>query len=356
MPWSTPTLREVRGDVRDYIQSTLPGADANVPNSVLRVLSDSQGGLCHLTLQYIDWLALQLLPDTAETEWLDRHGEIWLVNADGSRGRKRATFASGTVTFTGIDGAPIPKGTQLQGAVGDYETTEDIIVGTSPTPASARALDPGLAGNLTEGDVLALTPGTSGVDNLATVVEMDGGVDTENDNDLRARILLRIQKPPMGGDKDDYEQWTLSIPGVTRAWCSPVEMGPGTVTVRFMMDDVRADNDGFPLPADCTYVKAYLDIVRPVAVKDLFVVAPIRMPVDMRITNLNPNTTAMINAIEASCIDMFLVRGEPGAIFYRAWVDEAIAAAGTIHYDLTLNDAIPPSKGHLPVLGTITYG
>src|SRR4030095_12743419 len=91
MPWVTPQLRDVRSLVRDSIRASLPGADALVPNSVLRVLSDNQGALCHLTLQYIDWLALQLLPDTAETEWLDRHGDIWLVNADGATRRKEPT-------------------------------------------------------------------------------------------------------------------------------------------------------------------------------------------------------------------------------------------------------------------------
>ena len=66
MPWATPTLRDVRSLVRDSVNAYLPGADASIPNSVLRVMSDVMGALCHLTLQYIDWLALQLLPDTAE--------------------------------------------------------------------------------------------------------------------------------------------------------------------------------------------------------------------------------------------------------------------------------------------------
>src|SRR4030095_1153854 len=126
MPWVTPQLRDVRSLVRDSIRASLPGADALVPNSVLRVLSDNQGALCHLTLQYIDWLAWQLLPDTAETEWLDRHGDIWLVNADGTTGRKAATLASGIVNFTGdILGVIIPQGTQLVSQVGlvGYETT-----------------------------------------------------------------------------------------------------------------------------------------------------------------------------------------------------------------------------------------
>ena len=42
MPWSTPTLKEVRSLVRDSIHGSLPGSDATVPNSVLRVLSDKQ--------------------------------------------------------------------------------------------------------------------------------------------------------------------------------------------------------------------------------------------------------------------------------------------------------------------------
>jgi hypothetical protein len=54
VPWTTPTLREVRSLVRDAVHASLPGADANVPNSLLRVMSDNQGALCHLTLQYVD--------------------------------------------------------------------------------------------------------------------------------------------------------------------------------------------------------------------------------------------------------------------------------------------------------------
>ena len=63
-----------------------------VSTSVLRVLGECVvRPSCHLTLQYVDWLALsQLLPDTAETEWLDRHGaDLAWVNSDGTIGRKQ---------------------------------------------------------------------------------------------------------------------------------------------------------------------------------------------------------------------------------------------------------------------------
>src|SRR4051812_12228979 len=181
MPWTTPALRDVRQLVRDAVNASLPGADANVPNSVLRVLSDNQGALCHLTLQYVDWLSLQLLPDTAETEWLDRHGQIWLVNADGTTGRKMASLASGVASFRGIiDGIVIPAGTQLQSAadmpagstsanaVVTFETLADIATSSSTlVDGSIRALDPGAVGNLPDGTTLAIAPPLAGVSTAA---------------------------------------------------------------------------------------------------------------------------------------------------------------------------------------------
>jgi len=355
MPWQTPTLRDMRGIVRDNIRTALPGADANIPNSVLRVLSDNQGALCHLTLQYLDWLALQLLPDTSETEWLDRHGDIWLVNADGSTGRKLATPAVGYVEFTGQPGITVPIGTQLEYTTTGYETTADVILSSAPTTeAPVRALDPGAAGNLLPGTPLGVTyPNVTG----ATVVALDFGTDAEHDDQLRARILRRIQQPPMGGSAYDYEAWALAVPGVTRAWCGPLEMGIGTVTVRFMMDELRASNGGFPLPSDVAIVKAYIDTKRPVAVKDYFVESPIPVRIDHRLTFLANDVASTRAAIEQSLLKSFRARAVPGQHWYRSWSDEGIAnAAGVYAYNLIASDLDMPSAGHMAVLGDITYG
>jgi uncharacterized phage protein gp47/JayE len=357
MPWQTPTLAEVRGLVRDSVRAKLPGADALVPNSVLRVLSDSQGALCHATLQYIDWLALQLLPDTAETEWLDRHGNIWLVNSDGTTGRKVATLASGTVQFTGTVGTIVPIGTQLSGSNTDYETTELVTIGVDLTTGPVQALDPGSLGNLDQGATLGLVSSIPGVDGTVTVLELAGGVDTENDNDLRARVLERIRQPPMGGAAYDYVAWALAVPGVTRAWCSPLEMGMGTVTIRFMMDELRASTGGFPLPDDVDTVKAYIDSVRPVAVKDFFVAGPIPYPINLRISYLDYDDGSTRGAIEQSLLNTFFVRATPGQFWYRSWSDEGIANANGVNaYDLVASDVPMPGLGYMAVLGDLTYG
>ena len=356
MPWITPTLKEMRSLVRDQLRGRLPGVDANVPNSVLRVISDGQGALAHLTLQYIDWLAQQLLPDSAESEWLDRHGRIWLGNADGTRGRKLATLASGIVMVTGSAGVVMSAGTRLRAATGfEYETLKQIVVGSTDTPVEVRALDPGEDGNLLPGTIIAFTPtAPAGLDQTTEVQILDGGTDEETDDELRARVLLRIQQPPMGGDKTDYVEWALAVPGVTRAWCGPLEQGIGTVTIRFMMDDLRIN--GLPTQNDVDTVAAYIDTKRPVAVKDFFCVAPLPYPLNFYISDLSDDTEDVRASIEQNLKAMFFEKAYPGSTFYRSWADEAISnAIGEAFHELTFVTTFMPAPGYLPVLGSVIY-
>jgi uncharacterized phage protein gp47/JayE len=363
MPWQTPTLYQVRSLVRDQIHGSLPGSDATIPNSVLRVLSDSQGALCFLTLEYIDWLALQLMPDTAEAEWLDRHGQIWLKNSDGTVGRKLATVATGSVLVQRtpnivIGSTILPIYSQLTGGGVTYETLQQaILVDDSPVPVSVQARDPGSIGNQAQGSLLSITNPPFGVSSQATVQLMTGGTDDETDDELRYRVLKRIQQPPMGGDASDWELWALAVPGVTRAWVYPQEMGIGTVTVRFMMDDLRATGGGFPLPDDVIAVENYLNTVRPVTVKDMFVEAPVPTPIPVRITYLDADNQLVHNAIVDSLLQEFLGRQRPGQTWYRAWTDEGIMkAVGVNAYDLVGSDVAMVGAGYMPILGDVTYG
>lgn len=362
MPWTTPTLAELRGLNRDFIAAHLPGADATVPNSVLRVLSDANSGLAALTLQYLDWLAKQLMVDTAEKEWLDRFGQIWLG------GRKAATFAVGTALLTGDAGTVVPIGTRLttSNAGTEYETIGAATLTGSPTSVAVRAITPGVIGNQSAGASLSVSSAVPGLNAAATVETLAGGVDAESDEDLRGRILDRIRKPPMGGDADDYVAWALEVPGVTRAWCSPMEMGAGSVTVRFMMDELRAEDGGFPTDADIAVVAFHLDGRRPVSVKDLFVLAPIAEPIDFTISDLVTDSAETRFNIAAAVAVMLNERARPGfslngvaqpaQTIHREWVSAAVlSAAGVESFDLTMTDHVMPSAGHMAVPGTITF-
>ena len=181
--------------------------------------------------------------------WLDRFGIIWLVNADGSKGRKAATFAQGNVLFQGDSGTIIPIGSLLVGATGvQYQTlTAGNIDDSGEGSSSAVALTAGSIANLSDGDAITPSPGILGVSSAAAMGDFTGGIDQETDDQLRERILFRIQQPPMGGSQADYVRWAMAVPGVTRAWAAS-EQGIGTITCRFLMDDLYPDNYGLPDP------------------------------------------------------------------------------------------------------------
>lgn len=360
MSWTTPTIETLRKQVRDFVTAAT-GVGALIPNSPMRILADALAAMASLVLQYIDWLSRQLLPDTAEAEWLARHANIWLPG-----GPKQATYATGQVAFTGTVGSVVPAGTQLSAGSVAYATTAEITLGSTPTSAPVTAQSGGASGNLDTGSTLSLTTAITGVDGTATVVSMTGGINAESDDDLRVRVLNRIRQPPMGGDANDYVAWALSVPGVTRAWCSPQEQGIGTVTLRFMMDELRASSNGFPLDEDLAAVQAYLDTVRPVTVRDLFVMRPIAQALDITIKDLSPDTPAIRAAVEASLRQMVRDRAAPayavnGTTFppqaiYAAWISEAIISApGVDSFDLLTDDQYMAAPGYMAVLGNVTY-
>lgn len=365
MAWTTQSLADTRTSVRNYLSAAL-SIGAIIANSVLRVLADATGAVAFSVLAYLDWISKQLLPDTAEDEWLDRHANIWLKNADGSVGRKAGSFASGSVSITGIQGALLPSGSTFQGGNITYQSVDDVSIADGPTTVAVRAIDTGAAGNQDQGVSLSLSVAVSGVDAIATAVSLTGGADPESDDDLRSRVLFRIQHPPMGGDADDYVQWALSFPGVTRAWCSPNEQGVGTVTVRFMMDNVYAPSGGFPAYTDQVALLNYLNTVRPVTVQQLYVQQPIPETIDFTISGLvsdDATTRANIATSVAAMINSKAAPGfssngvtQPAQTIYAAWVSAAISNAdGVDYFDLIMDDHAMPTNGSLAQLGTIAY-
>lgn len=365
MALQIPTLKQLRENNRDYISGKTGGSPL-IPNSSVRALSDANAGTAHLILQYIDNLSKQLLPDTATAEWLrQRHAKIWLG------GWKQATYASGQVLISGKKGVFIPTGTLMSGNGGNgeiqqYRTSEDVTCGDEPkTTVNVVAIKAGSGGNLTNTARLSLDQAITGVNGIIEVVSIVGGTDEEDDDQLRQRVLDRIRRPPMGGDADDYVAWALQVPGVTRAWCSSNEMGPGTVTVRFLMDDLRADACGLPNADDIDAVKQHLDEVRPVSVKDLFVVAPIFEPLNFSILELEASADSR-GTIEESIRTMLRSRAapartingvrQPAQTIYHSWVSEAIAAVSAVnHFNLVAPDFVMPNNGAIAVLGQIKY-
>ena len=369
MPWITPTLRQWRQQSRDYVVSQLPTGGVLLPNSPLRVMADNSASLSYQQMLYLNWLALQFLPDTAEDAWLNRFAAIWLPN----NGRKAASYASGSISVTGVAGVILPAGSIYSAPTSagtvQLQTTAAVTVSAQATPVAVVSLAAGAISNLDAGALVSLTAGPpgGGVDGTGTVIALGGGADAETDAQLRARVLNRIQQPPMGGDGNDYVQWAEIVPGVTRAWCSPLEMGVGTVTVRFMMDSLRAANGGFPTPVDVAEVQSYINTRRPVTAIDAFVVAPVPEPINFTLSSLNNKSASTLQNIEASVSAMLLALGapafslngvsQPAQTIYAAWINDAVyQATGVKYFDLGMSDHAMPGNGSIATLGNIILG
>jgi uncharacterized phage protein gp47/JayE len=279
------------------------------------------------------------------------------------------------INITGTVGIVVPAGSILTASIpnnvtGVFQTTALVTMGTSATPVAFVALTAGQTG-LVVGSTLSFSVGIAGIDGGALIASIVDGVNAETDDELRARVLQRIREPPMGGDADDYVEWATGFPGVTRAWTAPNEMGVGTVTVRFMMDDLRADPNpllnGFPTPTDVAALQAYLDNLRPVAIKDFFVEAPIPEPINFMLSKMSAYNVATTEAITVSVTEMLEAKASPSfsingvlqsaTTIYASWVSDAVLnTEGVEFFDLIMMDHPMPNNGCLAVMGTITYG
>lgn len=349
MSFTRPTLTALIARVRADFDSRLPGADSKLPASVLDVLARSYAGAANGLYGYVDWLARQILPDTAEEELLGRHAAIWGLT------RKAAIGASGAVAVTGVQGTVIPIGTALvRDDDVEFRTTAAVAIGVGATNVAVEELAGGVAGDTAAATVLRFVAPIAGV-NAGAVVQapgLTGGAAEEDDEALRARLLARIRTPPHGGSKGDYERWALEVPEVTRAWVFPGWMGTGTVGVTFVMDNRP---DILPEPGDIETVEAYLDERRPVTA-DVVVFAPEADPIDLRI-KLVPDTAETRAAVIAELDDFFARDAQPGGMIYISRLREAVSiAAGETWHDLELPELNRQSApGSLPTLGDVDF-
>jgi uncharacterized phage protein gp47/JayE len=331
------------------MEAELAGADARLRRSALDVLARMHGAGVHGLYGYLEWLAGQVMPDTAETAFLDRLAGIWGVL------RVPASYAGGFAACTGTNGVVVPAGTSMRRADGaEYTTTADATIASGGAQVPVVATAPGAAGNAAAGTSMTFAQPIAGVSSGATVAAggLTQGADSEGDEALRGRLLARIRQPPMGGAAYDYVAWALEVPGVTRAWCYPLEGGVGKVVVRFVRD---GDASFIPDSAEVAAVQAYLDERRPVTAQ-LTVAAPTAAPINFNIT-LTPNTVAVQDAVRAELADLLRRVAKPGGTILVSHIREAIsvAAGETNHVLNSPSGDVTHTAGQMPTLGTFTW-
>jgi uncharacterized phage protein gp47/JayE len=377
LPFPRPSLTLLRTQaMQDITASDLPNADGFLRRAALRVLAWVQAGLAYLHYGYLDWISLQSTPFTATGEYL----EGWAALAPTPVLREAPTFASGPASWPGVYSIPppdLPAGTLCSATDGtQYTTVADATVSTGGVvAATVIAVVAGSAGNTDSGAPLTLSGAIAGITSTgAATGPITGGTDLELDPPMRTRMLESYAAPPHAGNAADYETWALAVPGVTRAWTSPSGMGPGTVTVYFMMDASDAAFGGFPqgtngvaaletrgvaATGDQLAVANYIYPRRPVT-PVVYAVAPIAQVQNFTIAGLAGTSTAQQALISAALVSLFLQEDSPlGATsVQQSDCDEAITAIGGLPSFATTSPSAWPITspvGYLFTLGTVTY-
>lgn len=351
MPFQRPTLTELIDRVANDISSRLIGVEGAVlRRSLAGILARSEAGAVHLLYGYLDWIAKQAMPDTAEDEYLDRWASIWL-----EQGRKAAAFAAGSVPVAGTDGSVIPAGWKIQRPDGvTYEVQADATIASGVATVSVVCDVAGVDGNVAIGTRMTLSQPITGVTSSSVLVSaITGGVDIESNTRLRERLLVAIRQPSQGGAEHDYINWALEVAGVTRAWCYPMAMGLGTVTVMFVVDD---DPGGIiPDAPKVAEVLAYIEARRPVTA-EVFVVAPVAAPLDATI-KISPNTSAVQAAVTAELDDAITRDAEPNGTTYISRLREAVSIATGEANNLFVTPTadVTHSGGQIATPGTYTF-
>lgn len=350
MPWIRPSLSNLLDRCRGDIETNLPGADARLRRSNLGVLAGVVAALAHGLYGALDWLSRQILPFDAEGDELDRHAAFWLAEP-----RKAAEPAVGQITVAGTDGAVVEAGSVWVRSDGaEFAADAEAIVAGGSATVAVTAVEPGAAGNT---DAAApLTPALPIAGVQSAVVAASGltlGADAESDDELRSRLLARPKQPPHGGAAFDYVSWALEVSGVTRAWCYPREQGDGTVTVRFVRDN---DANIIPDAAAVVEVQNYIDGRCPVTA-EVFVAAPVALPLDFVFAAITPNTQTVRDGVAAALADLISREAEPGGTLPISRIRATISTApGVSDYVLTSPAAdVATGTGQMTTQGEVTW-
>lgn len=217
-----PSVKDKFAQYLAYFENRINQSSPLADKAFIRVLS------AVLAMQHIELFkfsserALQNLALTATGADLDTLGTEYGVI------RTAATNAVITAKVIADTGTVIPATATF---IGDpngmrYFMQESITSVAGIAEITLIAEDPGVSGNLIDGDLLTMTSPIAGSSETATVgiigtntsSTITTGAEVETDEDYRIRVLDEIRRIGGGGNAADNRRWAQEVAGVKRAY------------------------------------------------------------------------------------------------------------------------------------------
>lgn len=312
----------------------------------------------------MDYAIQMIFPQFSTGEVLDYHGEARGIH------RKEAIAATGVLTITGEIGTTITKGDLFATeSVNDqesisYAADETYVIPSSGTiNINVTCTEAGIVGNTVANTIILVETTNDDISTVTNSSAVTGGVDTEEDDDYRERILEYDQAKDVSyvGSVSDYKRWANEVSGVGGVVVIPAQDNSGTVTL------VITDGNGDPAgQALCTAVYNHImqpndPINRLTAPNVILVVqAPASLTINITATvELSGTTTEEVTAeFTAALRDYMRIAIDDGEIRYTKVCNILGDITGVYDFsNLLINNAatnISVSSQQIPVINTIT--
>lgn len=303
---------------------------------------------------------------------LDYHAD-----ANGIK-RRPAQAAKAVLQLSGKPGTEIPAGFAVSTAAAynspsvTFRTDSAVTLSSDPVSVTITAVQAGAAGNVGSNTILIVNTPITGLATITNPSPAIGGVDQEDDETLRARVVEYEQTQGVSyvGSKSDYRRWALEVVGVGTV---QVEGGEeGDCTIKLML----TGTDGNPA-SDEVCQNVYNHIMRPdddsqrlAGVNDLLIVKP-ATKVEIRISvTVQLDGTVLLDAVKkefqirveqyyhseyntSSWQSQVQQQGSGWKVRYTEIGAALLACSGVVDYEnLLVNDGIeniPIAAGEIPV-------
>lgn len=214
---------------------------------------------------------------------------------------------------------------------------------------SVASVDFGQNQNLSANEKVNFATPIVGVNSAAYVdfSTVGGGTDQESLEDLRRRLLIRVQNPVALFNAAAISSKAREVPGVTDVFVEEITPNVGQVTIYFTRGN---DASPIPDPSEVVTVKNKILEIKPAhtADADVIVLAPTPVPANFVFTTLNPNSstmqTAITNSLKALLLDEGVVSEPVTEDQYRAAIVQTIDPANG---DRVVNFALSSPTGDL---------
>ncbi|MCL6459146.1 MAG: baseplate J/gp47 family protein [Gorillibacterium sp.] len=285
--------------------------------------------------------------------------------------RRAAIPASGSVQFVGNPGKMLPAGTIVATPADDisgeasieYETLSPVTLDVNGEGTTQiRALVSGISGNVPAGVIDIMATPVTGIKSVKNLYPLIGGTDVESDTSLLERYYARIRSQGTSGNKAQYVQWALEVPGVGGVKVLPLWNGPKTVKV------IITDTDKYPAsPSLVEQVQAYIDPVSGMGEGQAPIGAEVTVSTALSKTiNVAAKVILAEGYILQSVVDTFRIQLETyrkNVSFVATYVSHAVlgalllSTAGVLdHSGLTINGStanVALTDIEVPIIGTI---